>query len=236
MRPSAGRRHPEPVVLALHDEHRDRDGVELRQAARRGRLALAGGRLEREREADHPGRSGLRGCPAGDPGARGAPADHDGQAAEAASAQVRDHGDPGGVELSRGRGGASAGDAVRLLDQHGRQVELVRGLRGGHEIARPDAATGTVSQDQGTASVTDTTHVDARRSVGRRDLDRSPRRGHGDRFPERVPRLQPPSPRPVDRRRSRSSYDRGSKALPTTNRDERREHGREARSRRDPRR
>jgi hypothetical protein len=58
-------RHPERVALALDDEGRDFDGVELREAA----LLGASGRVEREREAedgDGVGRSCGAAC---DPGA-----------------------------------------------------------------------------------------------------------------------------------------------------------------------
>jgi len=59
----AGGRQPERVALALHDEHRDGDSLQLRQAAGLG----TAGRVEREREAEHGVRSRRLHGAAGDP-------------------------------------------------------------------------------------------------------------------------------------------------------------------------
>ena len=72
-----GRRDPERVARALDDEHRDGDGLELGQAARR--VARASRRPEREREAEDARGAGGRGRAAGDPRARGAAAGDDRQ-------------------------------------------------------------------------------------------------------------------------------------------------------------
>ena len=74
----ARRRRPERVVLALDDQRRDVDGVELREAALLGVARW----VEWEREADDGDRVGL-GCRAArDAGARRAAASQDREAAE----------------------------------------------------------------------------------------------------------------------------------------------------------
>jgi hypothetical protein len=52
----ASRWNPERVSLALYDQHRDADRIQLGQTALR---LLATGRLEREREAQHRDGAGL---------------------------------------------------------------------------------------------------------------------------------------------------------------------------------
>src|SRR5690242_1886971 len=59
-------RHPEPVVLALDDEHLCRDDLELGQAARSRLGTLTLGRLEGEREAEDTHRTGEMRRAAGD--------------------------------------------------------------------------------------------------------------------------------------------------------------------------
>ena len=95
------RRHPERVVLALDDERRDADGVELGQAAL---LRPARGGGSGEREAEHADRAGRRSGAAGDARAGGAAAGDERQAAELARAELLDDRRPRGVELAGRRG------------------------------------------------------------------------------------------------------------------------------------
>ncbi len=87
-------RHPELVPIALDDQRRHRDRVELGLA---GLLRAAGG-MDRERQAEHRDRFALRRGPAGHPRAGGAAADDQRQPLQLAAAKVLDHGGPRGIE------------------------------------------------------------------------------------------------------------------------------------------
>ncbi len=63
-------------------------------------------------------------------------------------AELVDDVDPGGVELVRRGWAAPAGDSVGLLDQRDAESFRERRVGGGYEIARGDAATGAVTQDE----------------------------------------------------------------------------------------
>ncbi len=69
-----GRRDAEAVSLALDDERRDLDRVELGETAHRSRAAAPLRRHEREGEAEDAGRAGRLGRATGHPRARGAAA------------------------------------------------------------------------------------------------------------------------------------------------------------------
>ena len=90
-------RHPEGVALALDDQDRDLDRVELIHTA----LLGLSGRVDRECEAEHRGCVRRLGGAARDPGARRAPARDQGDPVQRPSAQVFDHRGPGRVELLR---------------------------------------------------------------------------------------------------------------------------------------
>ena len=75
-------RHAEGVALALDDERRDLDGVQLRESAFRGLARLASRRLEREGEAENGDRPELGRGATGDARAEGAAADDEREACQ----------------------------------------------------------------------------------------------------------------------------------------------------------
>ena len=113
-RPFARGRHPERVALALDDEDRDLDRVELVHPALLGLARRVDGKA-RQSTAAAPGRLG---GPARDPRAGGAAAGDDrASPSSSPAAQVLDHRGPGGVELARGRRRLAARHLVGLLDE-----------------------------------------------------------------------------------------------------------------------
>ena len=104
--------------------------------------------MNREREAQHPGRFRRRRGPAGDACARRPPASDERQPGQGATPQLCDDGYPRGIELRRRRGRAPPGDAVRLLDERHREPGRPGRARRGNEIRRVDAAARTVTEDE----------------------------------------------------------------------------------------
>ena len=131
------------------------------------------GRADREGEAEHAGGAGLRRGAAGHARARRAPAGHDRQAAQRPAAQVLDDRGPGRVELGRRRGRATAGDAIRLLDERHADPERQRGPRRRDQVAGGDAAPGAVAEHERPGRRVDVVHVHARGTV--RGVDRGAR-------------------------------------------------------------
>jgi DNA-binding transcriptional MerR regulator len=164
-------RHPEAVALALDDEHRDLDRVQLVDPARPWLLALAGRRLERERQTeDGDGIRVLR-RPTGNPSAQRAPAGDQRQATELLRAERLDHRCPGGVKARRRGGGALAGDAIRLLDERDGDPVLERRLGGGGQVTRLHSAAGAVAEHERAARSLREAQVRPRKAGGRLDLD-----------------------------------------------------------------
>ena len=93
----------ERVPLALNDEGRCGDDVELGEAARPWLGPLALGRLQRKGEAQHTDRARRASRSARDSRSGGAASDNERPSAEPASAQLVDHRHPDHVELPRRR-------------------------------------------------------------------------------------------------------------------------------------
>jgi hypothetical protein len=144
-----GGRHPERVALALDDQHRHLDRVELVQSA----LLGPPGRMDGKGQAEHAGRPGRRRRAARDTGAGRTPTGHDRQLGQLLVAQLRDDGRSSVVELRcRGRR-APVRNTVGLLDERDREAGLLRGSRRGHEIRCAYSAPGAVTEDEGAARV-----------------------------------------------------------------------------------
>ena len=164
-------RHPERVAVALDHENGDRDRVELALSRLGGIVGLAGW-VHREGQTKHGRGVGLRRGAAGDPGAHRPPAGDQGVGEHAALAQVREHREPGGVELPGRRRGLAARDAVGLLDQHDVEPGLARHRGGGRDVDRLDSTARAVAERQGAARLRRRRHVGAGRPVRGLDLDR----------------------------------------------------------------
>ena len=130
--------------------------------------------MEREREAQHGGRADLGGGPARDARTRRPPAGHDRQPAESVVAQLRDHGDPGRVELVRRRGAPPPGHAVRLLDERHAHPGRPRGARGPDEVRRLDPAAGPVAEHDPGHGRVDRVQMDPRETVRSVELEDPP--------------------------------------------------------------
>ena len=135
---------PNGSLLALHDEGRDIDGVELREAA----LLGAAGRVEGEREADEGDRLGVGGRAARDAGAGGAAAGQDREAAEWALVELEDDRRPSRVELARRSGAAPSCYPVGLLDERDAEPRGMGALGGRDEIGRLDPAAGAMAENE----------------------------------------------------------------------------------------
>ncbi len=85
--------------------------------------------------------------------------------------QMREHRDPGGVELARGRRRAPAGDPVGLLDERDAEPLGLRHLGGRHQVARADATAGAVAEHDRADGAADLGHVRPGRAVRGVDLD-----------------------------------------------------------------
>ena len=68
--------------------------------------------------------------------------------------------------------GPPPGDAVRLLDERDREAERARGVGGGHEVTRGDAAARAVAQNEDAARICNRVEMDARGTVRRGHVDR----------------------------------------------------------------
>ena len=109
-----GRRHPERIALALNDQCRHGDRVELGQPAL-GRIIAAAGRVQRERKAEDSGGAGVRRGPARDARARGTPAGD----------QRKPRPLPGGG----GGGGGGGGEDPRRPEARRRSVKVASNAR-----------------------------------------------------------------------------------------------------------
>jgi hypothetical protein len=125
---------------------------------------------KREGEAEDAGGAGLGRGAAGDTGAGRAAADEQRYAAQLLRMQLLDDGDPGGVELPCGRRGATAGDAVGLLDECDADPQRERRLGRGDEVGRRDATARAVPEHERAARSRDAVHVRAGRPVRRGEL------------------------------------------------------------------
>lgn len=120
--------HPKRIAHSLHDQHRRRNRVQLANAALAGIVATAG-RVQREGETQDGHRSAIRGSTAGHSGACGASSEYKRGAAELASTQLRNHLEPGRIELASGRLAAPTRDPVGLFDQSDSEIKRRRGAR-----------------------------------------------------------------------------------------------------------
>jgi hypothetical protein len=180
----AGRWDSVRIALALDDERRHGDRIELGETAL-PRLARADGRRERKRKTEDPGSTCCICGPARDTRTERAAAGDEGQVRELHASKVLDHRDPGRFELGGWCGGTTAGDAIRLLDEDDRDVDCVRSRRRRHEIGRADAAAGAVTQNERAPRLVHWVDVRARSPVRRFDLqchgggaDRTSAHGH----------------------------------------------------------
>jgi len=166
-------RDAEAVVLALYDERRDLDSVELGQAARRG----GGGprppwRAQWEREAENTGRCEHIGGSTGNPRAGRSASDDVPLPGECTAPQRLDHCRPRGIELMRRRGRATAGDAIGLFHERHPDLPGERGSRRGDEIRRANAAARAVPENHRTPCIRHGVEMHPRDPVRRFDLER----------------------------------------------------------------
>jgi hypothetical protein len=142
------RRYAERVALALHDEGRHPDRIELGEPARRGRSTGAPRRNEREREAEYARCARRFSGAARHAGACRPAARHEWQVAEQVRAQPLHDREPRRVEVvCRGRA-ATAGNAIRLLDERNAHVLGERSFGNGDEIAGRHAAARAVTEHE----------------------------------------------------------------------------------------
>jgi hypothetical protein len=140
-------RNAERVALALDDERRHGDRVELGQSAL-GRILSASRRVYRKRKAEHRDGTDFGGRPAGNASARRPSAAHHRQPAELAIAELSEHAEPRGVELVRRCRTAPARHPVRLLDEHDADPGRERSVLRRDEIRRLHTAARTVSEHE----------------------------------------------------------------------------------------
>jgi len=133
-------RGPERVALALDDQRRDRDGVELLEAA----LLRLARWMDREREAENGHGLGLRGGTASDARACRAAADDQRHPRE----ELRHDREPGRVELPGRRGAPPPGDAVGLLHERDTEPGLIGSLGRPNEVRRLDPAARPVPEHE----------------------------------------------------------------------------------------
>lgn len=157
-------RDPERVALALHDQNRDGDGIELAEPAL-VRIVAAAGWMDRERQAEDRARAGLRGRSARDASSCGASAEDQRQSGELAVTKLRGDRKPRGVELRRRRLTSAAGDAIWLLHQHRRQAGVIRGLSRRVEIRCSDPTARAVTEHQGPGRILDREQARSRATV-----------------------------------------------------------------------
>ncbi len=62
--------------------------------------------------------------------------------------ELIDHRGPGGLELPRRSGSTAPGDSVRLLDERDADPLRDRDFRGGDEVGRVHAATGSMAENE----------------------------------------------------------------------------------------
>ena len=138
----ARRWHPERVALALYDERRDTDGLELGEAALLGVSRW----MDWKREADEGDRVGLDRRAAGDAGARRAAAGQEREPAERAVPQLEHDRGPRSVQLACRSRAPSTRNPVRLLDERDAEPGRTGGFGSGDQIGRLDPAAGPVTK------------------------------------------------------------------------------------------
>jgi hypothetical protein len=163
------RRHAEPVALALHDEHRDLDRLQLGQAALRWFIPSPR-RQERKGETEDRLAAGLLHRATCDPCSEGAPSYDQRQALELVCAQPLEHSDPCLVQTLGRRGRAPPGDSVRLLDQRDCEVLFHRGVSRRDEVGRLDPTASAVPEDECASGSIDAVKVRPCRSGWRVNL------------------------------------------------------------------
>lgn len=166
------RRHPERVALALDDEDRHPDRVELVEPA----LVGPARRMNGEGEADHTDRTRGRSCSASDARARRSPTRDDPETRERSPAELCDDRRPRSVELCGRRRRPAARDSVRLLDEHDGDAGRGGSTRRCEEIRCVDAPTSAVAEDERSSRTVDQLGVGTRRAVRCCDFENV---GHG---------------------------------------------------------
>jgi hypothetical protein len=166
----AGRRYPERIALALHDESRHAHRIELSQAALL-RLVCAPRWLERKGKTEHAHGASLLGCAAGNSTAHRTAARNDRQAGQSADGQLPDDRDPRCVEHRWARWSASARDTVGLLDQRNCDLDGERRLCRRREVLGRDATACTVTEHESGTWLVDGAHVGPSEALGGLDLD-----------------------------------------------------------------
>ena len=158
--PPPGGWYPELIGLALDDEHRHGDRIELVEAVRTrfsGRRAPR--RLERERKAEHADGARVRGRAAGHPRPGRASAADERETPERLHPQSLDRGTPRRVELSGRCRGAPPRDAIRLLDERDRDRLGECNVARRDKIARSDSAARTVAEHERCTGAVGAVHV-----------------------------------------------------------------------------
>jgi hypothetical protein len=163
-------RHPEAVALALHDEDRDVDGLELGETTLR-RPVPAAGREEGKGEAEY--RLGPRPIerPTGDASTQRPSAGDQGQIPEGVGPEVLDDGDPRFVEPLGGSRGAPARDAIGLLDERDGEPRPGRRIPRRDQVRCLDAPARPVAEDNRTLGVSGSGEVRPGGTGGSVDLD-----------------------------------------------------------------
>ena len=160
---AVGGRHPERIAGSLHDQSRDRDRVQFGKSARRRSCSLGPPRLQRECETHDCDCFGHGGGAAGNPRAQGTATNQQRQVAQLPLPQSIDHGDPGGVELARGRRRASAGDPIGLLHQADADTLGQRSLTGRQKVRRRHPSSRAMTKQQPSTCPVGTIQMNARR-------------------------------------------------------------------------
>ena len=166
----AGRRYPERITRALHDESRHAHRIELIQAALL-RFVCAPRWLERKGKAEHADGARLLGGAAGNSTAQRTAARNDRQAGQGACGKLPDDRDPRCVEHRWARWCAAARNTIGLFDQRNCDVDGEGRLCRCREIRGRDATTGTVTEHESSTWLVDGAHVGAREALGGLDLD-----------------------------------------------------------------
>jgi Family of unknown function (DUF6308) len=164
----AVRRHPERIALALDDQGRNVDRIELREPA----LLRAAGRVEREGKTQDPARIGGGGGAARDAGAgRPTTCQQEVEAAERALEQLGHDCRPRRVELT-GRSRASPpSDPVWLLHERDADPGRACGFGRGDEVGSFDPAARTVTEYERAGRGFDRMNVSSREPVRSVDLE-----------------------------------------------------------------
>jgi hypothetical protein len=140
------RRHTERVALALDDERRHLDRIELREAT----LLWAARRVERKGEAQDGDRIGLSGGATRDPRAQRPTTGQNRQPPECVAAELGNHCGPGRVELAWLSRAASSSNPVGLLHKCDGKLPRAGRLARGDKVGRIEATAGAVPEHERT--------------------------------------------------------------------------------------